>query len=891
MKKLCLILLSALLLSSAQAITSINALITITNPPTGTLMEQISLQGTLYTWTNSASIYGQIQSTNSLQYTTTNLFNRLNTDYSSILRFSYTSPTNISISTYVNGTLTITNTLNWMTVVFTTNTPAAGDLTSMTESNFTATHSITLNGITITSWPGVGGAATNVFFGNGASTQWRLSNGTNYFDIPAGTFDLFGTNYLGYKAATNTAGGYVTSLMSGLNTWTGLTNNYTGEVDANSIGIGSSIYASNGTITAKNILPSNTGILNINLGGGYLTGNSINVGSIIGAAISGVFSGDGSGLTNLNVATQALNKLNVSTNLNISGVSQEGIYTNWIWLQGFANSAENTVYKDNGLGWFTSAGGFYIVTNVGGQFRLEDTNLNIYHYRNTTPLGQWSDNLESGSGVGDWGRIEDFSVSGNSGSRHFSNFNATGVSLSGHFRPAASLKIWLQPIPYGNDSNSGSSESDAVATFTNALNIANNINQTNQSVIWVSTYTNYVFVPTNSLQLTNIIVAGDGSGTLIFDTSSNNTSVLALPFPVLSTFGTNYFLNLKISQISTINQQSLFGFGNSTINQPTTPVGLIVRGCNITGYADFLHGEVTSSFSAGAGAMIATNKWFIDISDNDILENQAIGVLNGWQNMSGGFHNNRRLCASNWVSVASTTTKPTRLFEVNPGTKTSIPYYFNAMTSVPLKIENNDMQLSDVIINTGTVPTSESRVVWTISGQTVTNGAIKVLFANNTIDVSGVTNGTSVYQDFISNLQGAIGLAGNNTKIPVGPFTFADSTSVQIPTLLATVEDFTTLTINQYYTNTSLQTASLDVDEVLTADASHAASLGFYISTNANSTWTNFRTNSDAATIAGAQTKPVHEIILPGWVYMVTNLDASGIVAPSAVTYTHRSYH
>jgi len=103
-------------------------------------------------------------------------------------------------------------------------------------------------------------------------------------------------------------------------------------------------------------------------------------------------------------------------------------------------------------------------------------------------------------------------------------------------------------------------------------------------------------------------------------------------------------------------------------------------------------------------------------------------------------------------------------------------------------------------------------------------------------------------------------------------------------------EDFSKLTINTYYTNTTSRDLFISIDEILNSDATHAAALGFYISTNANITWTNFRTNSDPTLITGAQSKSISDVIMPNWVYVVTNLDASGISVPSTVTYTHRSY-
>jgi hypothetical protein len=260
---------------------TVSATITITNPPTGMLGEWISIQGNVYTWTNAAPTYGQIQSvsnvlscsisptnswlltnapigntnlngwwnlwftnsngdiylTNKLHTTTNflylvnyinigipesewiidpitndvpdyfqslfyaspvnylcnsditnwfdnntenrvpivlknfrssinsavipstvNLFNQLTNDWSTSLRFAYTSGTSFTISTFVNKSLSISNSPGWMTLTLTNNIITGGNTpATMTVSNLSV-HSLTLldntNGPnTITSWP------------------------------------------------------------------------------------------------------------------------------------------------------------------------------------------------------------------------------------------------------------------------------------------------------------------------------------------------------------------------------------------------------------------------------------------------------------------------------------------------------------------------------------------------------------------------------------------------------------------------------------------------------------------------------------------------------------------------------------------------------------------
>lgn len=128
-----------------------------------------------------------------------------------------------------------------------------------------------------------------------------------------------------------------------------------------------------------------------------------------------------------------LNKYNVNTNLYIAGRSQEEIYTNWIWLQSFTNTVENTRYEWNSTMLQFTNSTIYSITNTGAQLRLVDNSGNILHFKTgSSPQGAWSDNLETGSGVGDWGRLEDFGIYGNSGGRQTTNTGFVKIGGAGN---------------------------------------------------------------------------------------------------------------------------------------------------------------------------------------------------------------------------------------------------------------------------------------------------------------------------------------------------------------------------------------------------------------------------------------------------------------------------
>lgn len=127
----------------------------------------------------------------------------------------------------------------------------------------------------------------------------------------------------------------------------------------------------------------------------------------------------------VNVTT--LTAANVNTNLLIAGLSQELIYTNWITLNLFSTNGVNRVYIWNGLE-FSNAAINYTITNNGTQFRLLDPFKNILSFiTSANPVGQWTDNLMTGSGVSSYGRYSDFSAQGNANGLLLTNIPASGI--------------------------------------------------------------------------------------------------------------------------------------------------------------------------------------------------------------------------------------------------------------------------------------------------------------------------------------------------------------------------------------------------------------------------------------------------------------------------------
>lgn len=120
-----LLLFLLILIPSASAVGTnqvITAVLTITNTPVASNGLYIVFQGVTYRWTNLASpTIGYISTTNSAAASATNLYNRLALDYTNTLRFSYAGANQISVSTYLNGGLTISNNAGWLTNLFTTN--------------------------------------------------------------------------------------------------------------------------------------------------------------------------------------------------------------------------------------------------------------------------------------------------------------------------------------------------------------------------------------------------------------------------------------------------------------------------------------------------------------------------------------------------------------------------------------------------------------------------------------------------------------------------------------------------------------------------------------------------------------------------------------------------
>ena len=151
-----------------------------------------------YVWTNAAPIIGQllVDTNNGLAGDTTNLFNQLSNDWSSSLRFSYAASNSITVKTYVNGLLTISNSVGWMTNGIVTNIVSAGNATSLTESNFNATGSLTLGASNITSWAQIGGGS-----GGGIATNNGIGTNTTI-------------NHLSVFYNENLNGGSITNLVS-----------------------------------------------------------------------------------------------------------------------------------------------------------------------------------------------------------------------------------------------------------------------------------------------------------------------------------------------------------------------------------------------------------------------------------------------------------------------------------------------------------------------------------------------------------------------------------------------------------------------------------------------------------------------------------------------------
>ena len=139
--------------------TTISALITLTNAPTGTNGENISVQSNVYVWTNAAPIMGQLQATNTIGQSATNLYKQLASDFSTSLLVTMPSTTSVRLRTFLNGALAIsiqsnlvTSTSNgWATLVLVTNTVGPNSPGSLGASNVFA-QTFTLNAVTISSW-------------------------------------------------------------------------------------------------------------------------------------------------------------------------------------------------------------------------------------------------------------------------------------------------------------------------------------------------------------------------------------------------------------------------------------------------------------------------------------------------------------------------------------------------------------------------------------------------------------------------------------------------------------------------------------------------------------------------------------------------------------------
>ena len=280
MKKLILLLcvLSVFCGKTFASQTNETATIAITNAPTGTNGESITFQGFNYVWTNTSPIIGQLQvSTNGISGDTTNLFKQLSNDWSSGgLIFSLTATNAIQIRTYPNIYIAISNSAGWMTSGIVTNIVAAGNATSLTASNLNATASITLNGDTRTVWPTAGG--TNYMTNGQPVTLGQLPS------IPASLTTNLAVTVTGIMATGAVASAaVVTGAQSNLIT-TALQPSATNGLETVAHAAATYYPTSN---------PS--GFIS-SVPGYYVTNNQT------GVTLTGTFSGNGGGLTNVSVS-------------------------------------------------------------------------------------------------------------------------------------------------------------------------------------------------------------------------------------------------------------------------------------------------------------------------------------------------------------------------------------------------------------------------------------------------------------------------------------------------------------------------------------------------------------------------------------------------------------
>ena len=146
---------------------------------------------------------------------------------------------------------------------------------------------------------GVGGSATNVLFGNGTNTTWRLAGGTNFFDAAAGingTNGVNGTNgatgpqgIQGIQGATGAAGTNGTNGTGGGTNGTTYTAGTGITILSNTISLYSApaiaSFVNNQNSIEQGATVSAT-VLNWTLSGGAITNQSINQG--IGTLATGL---------------------------------------------------------------------------------------------------------------------------------------------------------------------------------------------------------------------------------------------------------------------------------------------------------------------------------------------------------------------------------------------------------------------------------------------------------------------------------------------------------------------------------------------------------------------------------------------------------------------------
>jgi len=136
----------------------------------------------VYTWTNLGTVSGfYLAATNTPQRSATNFYQTMTNQLSSRLTITYAASNAVTLKSFLNQSLNITNSTGWATNLFTTN---IFDLNNNNNTTIAASNgnfqTLTLAGVVYPPFTGAG-AATNVFVrsGNGVRSQTNV-NGSDY---------------------------------------------------------------------------------------------------------------------------------------------------------------------------------------------------------------------------------------------------------------------------------------------------------------------------------------------------------------------------------------------------------------------------------------------------------------------------------------------------------------------------------------------------------------------------------------------------------------------------------------------------------------------------------------------------------------------------------------